>query len=146
MQSETIVGCMSGHLYKLLTLTIALATAGAQVVCACPTPVFHHALPPVTKVCAGEKECCRKLQASKPVEPAKQEPCNQCNLKHRTEQATPDRQAGSSVPQLALNALAVPASLAAPVDILAMQPRVFEALASPPLLTDLFHVHSLLLN
>jgi hypothetical protein len=42
--------------------------------------------------------------------------------------------------------LAAPVSLAAPVDIFAMQPRVLEALPLPPLLKDLFHVHSLLLN
>ena len=137
---------MGRYLHKLFALTIALATAGAQVVCACPTAVLHQAPPPVTKVCAGEKECCRKLQAAKPVETPKQEPCNRCNLKHRTEQAVPDRQTGSTVPQLAFVALAAPVVAAAPVDIFAMQPRALASLPQPPLLTDLFHVHSLLLN
>ena len=138
---------MSRYFHKLFALTIALATAGAQVVCACPTPsALHQAPPAVTKLCAGEKECCRKLQASKPVEPARQEPCNKCNLKHRTEQAIPDQQAGSAVPQLALVALAAPVSLSATVDVFATQSHVLEALPLPPLLSDLFHVHSLLLN
>jgi len=137
---------MSRHLHKLFAVIIALATAGAQVVCACPTSLFHQPPPPIRQSCAGEKECCRKPQASRPVETPGQEPCNKCNLKHRAEQAMPDQQAGSSIPHLAFVALAAPVTLAAPADVFATQPRLFETLPQPPLLSDLFHVHSLLLN
>ena len=136
---------MDRYFHKLFAVIIALATAGAQVVCACPTPVLHQAPPVVTRVCSGEKECCRKLQASKPVEPAKQKPCNQCNLKHRTEQAMPDQAAGSTVPQLTLCAILPPVAAQMLGDVF-VQPRLIESLPQPPLLKDLFHVHSLLLN
>ena len=138
---------MSRYFHKLFAITIALATAGAQVVCACPTPgVFHQAAPPITKACVGESDCCRKAEAHKPVEPPKQEPCEKCNLKHRTQQAMPDRQAGSSVPQLALSFIPTPVAILTFCDISSVQPRLLDTFPPPPLLKDLFHVHSLLLN
>jgi hypothetical protein len=130
-------------LHKLIALTIALATAGAQVVCACTSPPNAHQPPlQIAQGCAAEKECCRKAQVSKPPAPAKQEPCDQCNLKHRAEQAMPDKHDGMSAPQSA--ALAIPVPVVA--DIAPVQPRFDQAAPLPPLLKDLFHVHSLLLN
>jgi hypothetical protein len=131
------------YLYKLLTIAIALATAGAQVVCACPNPAFHRA-PPPPRACAADKECCRKTELAKPVQPAKDQPCDQCNLKHRAEQAMPDRHTDAA-PQMALSVIAV-AAAPANSDIFLAQPRPLEIVESPPLLKDLFHVHSLLLN
>jgi len=137
---------VSGYLHKIIAFTIALATAGAQVVCACPSSlVVHQPKPVITKACEGEKECCRTTQPSKPVQPPKQEPCNKCNLKHRAEQAMPDRH--DSVTALHPS-LWIPAPSAAEVAagftvIASPAPETF---ASPPLLKDLFHVHSLLLN
>jgi hypothetical protein len=137
---------VSRYFHKLFALAIALATAGAQVVCACPTPaVVHQAPPPISQTCAGEKECCRKTEASKPIEPPKQDPCNKCNLKHRTEQAMPDRQDGTFLPQLALCSF-VPGPVIDFADISSNQPPLLDTLPLPPLLRDLFHVHSLLLN
>jgi len=136
---------VSPYFHKLFAITIALATAGAQVVCGCPTPVFHQAAPPITKACVGQSDCCRKAEASKPVEPPKQEPCEKCNLRHRTQQAMPD-QAGSSVPQLSLSSIPAPAAILAFTDISSVRPRLLETFPPPPLLKDLFHVHSLLLN
>jgi hypothetical protein len=138
---------VSPYFHKFFAFTIALATAGAQVVCACPTPVvFHQVSAPITKACAGQSDCCRKAEASKPVEPAKQEPCEKCNLKHRTQQAMPDRQAGSAVPQLALSFIPAPVAILTFTDISSARPQMLEAFPLPPLLKDLFHVHSLLLN
>ena len=129
-------------MHKLLVVVIALATAGAQVVCACSTPVVQQAAPQLKQACAGEKECCRKAQ-SQPIQPAKQEPCSQCNLKHRAEQMTPDRQ-GDLVPHMELAAIA-PIAMADNASF-EIQPCLVEIVSSPPLLNDLFHVHSLLLN
>ena len=137
---------MSRYFHKLFALTIALATAGAQVVCACPTPVSHQSPPPITQSCTGEKDCCRKAVVSKPAEPPKQEPCEKCNLRHPTQQAMPDGHAGSSVPQLALSAIDIPLALPMLAEMPSVQPRLLESLPLPPLLKDLFHVHSLLLN
>jgi len=146
IKQGAIVNTVDRYLHKLFAFVIALATAGAQVVCACSTPVVHQSPRPIIPACAAEKECCRKVAVSKLLEPIKQEPCEKCNLKHRTEQAMPDRQVGSAVPQLALAAFDVPVMIAAPADIFAIQPRLLETLPQPPLLNDLFHVHSLLLN
>jgi len=81
---------------------------------------------------------------ARPVQPAKDQPCDQCNLKHRAEQAVPDRHTDAA-PQMALSAIAV-AVLPANADMVLAQPRLLEIVESPPLLKDLFHVHSLLLN
>jgi hypothetical protein len=125
---------------------MALATAGAQVVCACPAALTaHQPKPVVIKACAGEKECCRKAELSKPLTPPKQEPCDKCNLKHRSEQAMPDRHESALAAQPTLwFAATVPVS--ALDEISAMPSQAAQAFASPPLLDDLFHVHSLLLN
>jgi len=138
---------VSPYFHKFFAFTIALATAGAQVVCACPTPVvLHQVSAPITKACAGENDCCRKAEAGKPVEPPKQEPCEKCNLKHRTQQAMPDRHDGSSVPQLALSSIPAPVAILTFTDISAVRSQLLETFPLPPLLKDLFHVHSLLLN
>jgi hypothetical protein len=133
------------YVQKLFALVIALATAGAQVVCACTTPaVFHQPAPrQITQSCAGQKECCRKAE-SKPVQPARQEPCNQCNLKHRAEQAMPDRHDGALTPHVM--AFAIPAAEPMLAILSAPQPRLIADAAPPPPLKDLFHAHSLLLN
>src|SRR3954471_16564310 len=120
---------------------IALATAGAQVVCACPNPALHQAPPP--RACASDKDCCKTL-VNKPVQPPKEQPCGQCNLKHRSEQAMPDRHTDAA-PQISLVAIAFIA-LPASNNVAGAEPRPFEIFESPPLLNDLFHVHSLLLN
>jgi uncharacterized paraquat-inducible protein A len=133
-------------LHRFLAVFIALLTAGAQVVCACPAVAAAHQPPPAaTQACTGEKECCRKAEAAKPVQPPKQAPCNQCNLKHRTEQTTPDRQAATFAPELSFFAFAAPLPILNVADI-SNQPQFSETLAAPALLTDLFHAHSLLLN
>jgi len=127
-------------------VTIALATAGAQVVCACPTALTS--LQPqsaVTQSCSGEKECCRKAKLSKPVQPPKQLPCNNCNLKHRAEQAMPDRH-DSVLSAHSLLWISIPLAAPASADVSVLSHKVVEVDASPPLLNDLFHVHSLLLN
>jgi hypothetical protein len=128
-------------LFKFLTITIALAV-GAQVVCACPNSVFHQASPP--RACAADKECCRKTESARPVQPPKDQPCDKCNLKHRAEQAMPDRHSDAA-PQMALLAIA-PVTAPATADAISLHPRLLEIVQSPPLLNDLFHVHSLLLN
>jgi hypothetical protein len=46
---------------------------------------------------------------------------------------------------MALSAIAVTV-VPASADIVLAQPRLLEIVKSPPLLNDLFHVHSLLLN
>jgi hypothetical protein len=81
---------------------------------------------------------------AKPVQPPKEQPCDQCNLKHRAEQAMPDRHTDAA-PQMELSAIAVTV-VPASADIVLAQPRLLEIVKSPPLLNDLFHVHSLLLN
>ncbi|HEV8292166.1 MAG TPA: hypothetical protein VGP94_09590 [Tepidisphaeraceae bacterium] len=135
---------LSQYLHKLFAVVIALTTAGAQVVCACPIASIPLQAPPAIKGCAGEKECCGKSELSKPIQPSKQEPCEKCNLKHRTEQAMPDRQSAPVLPQLDLySVLPVPVVTLAEVPL---QPRLLDTLPLPPLLKDLFHVHSLLLN
>jgi hypothetical protein len=132
------------YVQKLFAVVIALATAGAQVLCACATPpAFHQPPPQVTHRCAGEKECCRKAE-SKPIQPARQEPCNQCNLKHRAEQSMPDRHDGALAPHVM--AFAIPAAEPMLANICTPQPRLAENASRPPPLKDLFHVHSLLLN
>jgi len=133
-------------LHRFLAVFIALVTAGAQVVCACPAvAVAHQPSPAATQACTGEKECCRKAEATKPVQPPKQDPCNQCNLKHRTEQTTPDRQVATLASELSFFAFAAPLPILYVADN-SNQPQPTELLSPPPLLTDLFHAHSLLLN
>jgi hypothetical protein len=136
---------VSAYLHKVFAAAMALMMAGAQVVCACSTPpVTREPAPAKAAACVGESKCC-KAQVSKPVQPPKQEPCDKCNLKHRAEQAVPQQQAGS-LPQLDLCGTVEAASLPALMDISAARPRLLETFALPPLLKDLFHVHSLLLN
>lgn len=134
---------VSRHFHKLLAVVIALATAGAQVVCACSTPAVHQPLPPISSSCESQKECCRKAQ-TRPVQPAKQAPCDQCNLKHRAQQAMPDRH--DNLPPLEVSAIALPVAAPALIDIVTVQSRLFDEFSPPPLLRDLFHVHALLLN
>jgi len=137
---------VSGFAQKLLAVTIALATAGAQVVCACPAGfVLQQPKPVMTKTCEGEKECCRRAQLSKPVQPPTQEPCNKCNLQHRAEQAMPDRH-DSVLSAHSLLWISIPLAAPASADVSVLSHKVVEVDASPPLLNDLFHVHSLLLN
>src|SRR2546423_144594 len=101
---------MRPYLQQIFAVVMALATAGAQVVCACTTPPVFHQSPPqqITQGCAGQKDCCRKAE-SKPIQPVRPEPCNQCNLKHRAEQAMPDRHDGALAPHVI--AFAIPAAL-----------------------------------
>ena len=130
---------------KLLTVVLALASAGAQIVCGCPTvAVVQPVAPAVDTRCAGAGECCHQIQPP-PAAPENQQPCDKCNFKHRTEQAVPDQQL-QSISHLA----AAPhwvwvetVALAAPD---ANHQPVVDSVPAPPLLTDLFHVHSLLLN
>ena len=137
---------MSRFWNKFLAFTLALATAGAQVVCACPTALTAHQPPQVLKkTCADEKECCRKAELSKPVTPAKQEPCDKCNLKHRTEQAMPDRHESVVAAQPVLW-FAAPSSAPPLAEVFSSAVRPADTSESPPLLSDLFHAHSLLLN
>ena len=137
---------VSRYLHRFLAITIALATAGAQVVCACPAGfVLQQPKPVLNKSCEGEKECCRKAQLSRPVQPPTQEPCNKCNLKHRAEQAMPDRHDAALLVHPALWFDAPPAAELASGFSAIASPGA-ESSGLPPLLTDLFHVHSLLLN
>src|SRR4051812_10001420 len=99
---------MARWLHKLLAVFLALATAGAQVVCPSPPAATIHELTrPITRACVGEGDCCVKAQ---PIEApvSKQEPCEKCNLKNRTQQAMPEPQAAAAVPQLDLFAFAAP--------------------------------------
>ncbi|HEV8379685.1 MAG TPA: hypothetical protein VGP99_12605 [Tepidisphaeraceae bacterium] len=57
----------------------------------------------------------------------------------------PDRQDGTFLPQLALCSF-VPGPVIDFADISSNQPPLLDTLPLPPLLRDLFHVHSLLLN
>jgi hypothetical protein len=57
----------------------------------------------------------------------------------------PDQQAGLTAPQLTLCA-SVPPVAALMLAEVSVQPRLIESLPQPPLLKDLFHAHSLLLN
>jgi hypothetical protein len=136
---------MRRSLYKLLAVALALTTAGAQVVCACPTAATIHELTrPITRACVGEGDCCVKVQPIKaPV--SKQEPCGKCNLKNRTQQAMPEPQPVTAVPQLDLSAFAAPVAIPATANISIAQLSCLDRIQQPPLLTDLFHVHSLLL-
>ena len=97
---------------------------------------------PMMQACAGEGECCRKVQESRPE---KQEPCEKCNLKNQV-QAAPDRHVASRLGEFVLCTLATPADIFAGADCAAMQLRLVEESPPPMLLRDLFHVHSLLLN
>ncbi len=138
---------MTRYLYKLLAITIAVGTMGAQIVCGCPNLPAIKAVPqPVTRACVGEGECCRKSESQPESLPQKQEPCDKCNFKHRTQQAMPDPQSASSMAPLAL--CAIPASLEsmAAADCSVADPRPVDGIPPPLLLKDLFHVHSLLLN
>jgi hypothetical protein len=133
-------------LSKFLAVTIALATAGAQVVCACPSGfVLQQPKPLTIKACAGEKECCRTAQPSKPGQPPKQERCNICNLKHRAEQAMPDRHDSVVTLHPALW-IAAPSAAEVAADFSVITSPAAVVFTHPPLLKDLFHVHSLLLN
>ena len=134
------------YLHRFLAITIALATAGAQVVCACPAGfVLQQPKPVMTKSCEGEKECCRRAQLSKPVQPPTQEPCNKCNLKHRAEQAMPDRH-DSALNVHSVLWFDVPPAAELATSFSAVASPAAESSGLPPLLKDLFHVHSLLLN
>jgi len=136
---------LSRFAQKLLAAIIALTTAGAQVVCACPTALASiRPQPAVAKSCTGQKECCRKSELSKPVQPPRQLPCNNCNLKHRAEQAMPDRH-DSVLSAHSLLWSSIPLAAPAAADVCPLLPEVVEIFPSPPLLNDLFHIHSLLL-
>jgi hypothetical protein len=135
---------MSFHRFAVFVL--ALATAGAQVVCACAMPGAPKAEPMVEKSCAGEGECCQKKALAAEVPVQKTDPCGQCNLKHRTDQAKPESASVVASPQLVIHVLAVPVLFTPGSDVAFAPNRASEAVPLPPLLRDLFHVHSLLLN
>ena len=126
---------MISHFYKLLTVVLALGTAGAQVVCGCPAPRVE-----VAKTCTEKKPCCKKSEA--PVE--KKDPCESCTIKHRPQQAMPDGKVGVEIGQLAVCDFVIPQ--VGVVNVAGVQSARVEGIPAPPLLFDLFHVHSLLLN
>src|SRR5438067_513744 len=94
-------------MYKLFAVALAMLTAGAQVVCACSNSLRREVARPMMQACAGEGECCRKVQDSRPE---KQEPCEKCNLKNQV-QAAPDRHVASTLGEFVLCTLATPADI-----------------------------------
>lgn len=134
---------------KLLLVSLALATVAAQALCACPSGVQGET--PVVEAkrsCRGEHECCVK---DKPAAPTRSEapaddPCEKCNLVHRSDQIQPDRQDAPAAAQVTL-ALAPLPLLAVPriPDRFARSPLA-EGVPIPLLLRDLYHSNTLLLN
>jgi hypothetical protein len=129
-----------------MVLVLALATAGAQVVCACAMPAAPKTEPIVEKACVGEGECCHKKALASEVPVQKTNPCDQCNVKHRTDQAKPESSHAVVSPHVVLHALAVQISSTPNADVAFAQWHASESVPLPPLLRDLFHAHSLLLN
>src|SRR5438552_17043149 len=99
-------------MYKLFAVALAMLTAGAQVVCACWNSLRREVARPMMQACAGEGECCRKVQESRPEQ---QGPCEKCNLKDQV-QAAPEHVAASSVGEFALCTLPIPADIFAGAD------------------------------
>lgn len=137
---------MSRPLLRLLAVVLALATAGAQVVCACPMLGEVKATPPVVQKCAGEAECCRKDVAETQAPVQKEEPCDKCNLKHRALQAMPDAQGSAPAIQSAPAAFGVLVVAALMVEPMAQYQCYLDGGPPPLLLRDLVSSHALLLN
>jgi hypothetical protein len=137
---------MSRFLMKMLAVMLAVATVGAQLVCACPTAVAApQAAEEIAAGCVGEGDCCIKEDAKTPPPAKDEEPCDQCNLKHPALQAVPDTQSTAPSHQPALDTVFLPLINVLPVDITATQSRYWEGVR-PPLLHDLVSCHTLLLN
>src|SRR5688500_3920251 len=137
---------MSLFLTKMLAVMLAVATVGAQLVCACPTSVASpQAAEEIAAACVREGDCCIKEDAKTPPPAKDEEPCDQCNLKHPALQAVPDTQSTTPSHQPALETLFLPLMIVLPVDTSAIQPRYWEGVP-PPLLHDLVSCHTLLLN
>ena len=137
---------VSGFVYRLVSLTLAFATAAAHTVCACPVlPPSPAADQPVEQPCNGVGDCCRKADPTDQPPLPDHDPCDKCNLKHRGHQGMPDSYETPPALEPALDALPV-ATLGAPTPVTTPAQRLSEAVPRPPLLQDLFHVHALLLN
>jgi hypothetical protein len=134
----------------MIAAFLALVTLGVQCVCGCPelgarrAAEARRAIPP----CAKRAECChRRGAALESSVPAKSDPCERCNLVHRTDQIAPDQGVAASV-----NSHLLAPSFEAPLvaEPLVLQPAFTTAARNadvpiPPLLRDLFHAQTLLL-
>jgi hypothetical protein len=137
---------VSRFLYTAFVLSLAVATAGAQVVCACGTRTLApQPAKPVALACAGSGECCHKDESEKTAPVPDHDPCDKCNVKHRTPQAMPDSHDSASTLQPSFDAIPVSLMIVSAARLAPSQRRLIEGDPSPPLLQDLFHTHSLLL-
>jgi hypothetical protein len=132
---------------KFLPLLIAFFTAGAQTVCACPPAApAPQATAPATKICAGPGTCCKKDLPKDDRPKGSDDRCDHCNLKNQVSQTQP----GTENVALKLH----PAFDLTPISFVAIAPAidarasgpVTDGVPAPPMMNDLFHAHSLLLN